>query len=97
MYRNPRIINEVVSSWWLSWVVGNEWHRKKLGDYAKAGIILQKMAQSQTNLWREIARNYFDIARARGYSGNLEPNGRDNKISSIRKTCFYTAFIAANP
>lgn len=55
------------------------------------------MASSPTNLWRGIARLYFGIAQAHGYSGGLEPNALDDKISSIRKTCFYTAFIVDNP
>lgn len=52
---------------------------------------------SATGLWRDISRNLFELAQAHGYSGTLEPNGLDNKMSAIRKACFYSAFIVDNP
>ncbi len=55
------------------------------------------MPRSSTNLWREVARQCFVWAQAHGYTGNLEPNALDNEMSSMRKTCFYTAFIVDNP
>lgn len=55
------------------------------------------MPSSSTNLWRQIARLAFDWAVAHGYSGNLEPTGLDSEMSSMRKTCFYTAYVVDNP
>jgi len=55
------------------------------------------MPQSSTNLWRTVARLTYDMAVSHGYSGNLTPNALDNEMSSMRKTCFYTAFIVDNP
>lgn len=52
---------------------------------------------SATSLWRDASRNFFEIAQAHGYAGTLEPNALDNKMSAIRKACFYAAFIAENP
>jgi hypothetical protein len=51
---------------------------------------------SATSLWRDISRNFFEIAVANGYSGTLEPNALDNKMSAIRKACFYSAYIVDN-
>lgn len=51
---------------------------------------------SSTSLWRDIARNFYEIAQALGYTGTLEPNALDNETSSQRKAVVYTAFIADN-
>lgn len=51
------------------------------------------MAQSQTSLWRRISQYYYAMAQSHGYSGDLTPNPLDDKISAMRKVCFYTAFI----
>lgn len=51
---------------------------------------------SSTSLWRDIARNFFEIAQGLGYVGTLEPNALDNSTSSMRKAVIYTAFIADN-
>ena len=50
-----------------------------------------------TSLWRDLSRSFYTIAVAKGYAGILQPNGLDNDVSSMRKVCFYTAFIADNP
>jgi hypothetical protein len=52
---------------------------------------------SATSLWRDVSRNLYETAVALGYNGTLEPNPLDNKISAMRKACFYSAFIAENP
>lgn len=52
---------------------------------------------SATSLWRDIARNFYELAQTRGYNGTLEPNPLDNENDSMRKTVVYTAFIADNP
>lgn len=52
---------------------------------------------SYTDLWRWVARYFHEMAVSHGYSGTLEPNGLDSAISSMRKACFYTAFIVDNP
>lgn len=51
---------------------------------------------SATSLWRDISRNLFELAQVYGYSGTLEPNALDNKISAIRKACYFSAFIVDN-
>lgn len=51
---------------------------------------------SATSLWRDISRNLFEAAQALGYAGTLEPNALDNKISAIRKACYFSAWIADN-
>lgn len=51
---------------------------------------------SATSLWRDISRNFFEIAVALGYNGTMEPNALDNKMSAIRKACFYSAYIVDN-
>lgn len=52
---------------------------------------------SQTDLWRDVCRNFFEIAQAHGYVDILEPNGLDNETSSMRKSVVFTAFIGNNP
>jgi len=51
---------------------------------------------SATSLWRDISRNLFEVAQANGYSGTLEPNALDNKISAIRKACYFSAWLVDN-
>lgn len=51
---------------------------------------------SSASLWRDISRNFFEIAQALGYAGLLEPNALDSKISSQRKVVTFTAYIAEN-
>lgn len=52
---------------------------------------------STTNSWRQAARGFYDLAvSSYGYTGSLLPNALDSEISSMRKVCFYTAFIADN-
>lgn len=48
---------------------------------------------NDTSSWRKISHNAFIIARARGYSGTLEPNPLDSLVNAMRKACFYSAFI----
>ncbi len=52
---------------------------------------------SETNLWRKVCDNFFEIAQAHGYADFLEPNGLDAPMNSMRKSVIYTAFIANNP
>jgi hypothetical protein len=51
---------------------------------------------SATSLWRDISRNLFELAQGYGYSGTLEPNALDNKMSALRKATFYSAWIVDN-
>lgn len=48
---------------------------------------------SHTSLWRKVADNFFEMAQAHGYTDWLEPNALDAKISSMRKSVTFTAFI----
>lgn len=48
---------------------------------------------SATSLWRDISRNLFELAQAYGYTGTLEPNALDNKMSAIRKADYFSAWI----
>lgn len=48
---------------------------------------------NDTSSWRKIANNFFVIAQARGYAGTLEPNPLDNMVQSMRKACYFSAFI----
>ena len=52
---------------------------------------------SATDLWRKLARVFYGLAVAQGFSYNLEPNALDTKIQSMRKVCSYTAYLALNP
>lgn len=52
---------------------------------------------SWTSLWRKISQNYYIKAVAKGFSEPLEPNALDNQQSAMRKVCYYTAWLAANP
>lgn len=52
---------------------------------------------NDTNSWRKIANNFFVMAVARGYAGTMEPNPLDNLTSSMRKACYFSAFIVDNP
>lgn len=49
---------------------------------------------SATVLWRKISQNYYEQAVAAGFTENIEPSGTDDIISSMRKVCTYTAFLA---
>lgn len=51
---------------------------------------------SETGLWRDVSRNFFEIAQAHGYAYTLEPNGLDGAINAARKACYYSAFILEN-
>lgn len=51
---------------------------------------------SATSLWRDISRNFFEIAVAHGYTGTLEPNALDNETSAMRKAAYYSAYIVDN-
>ncbi len=51
---------------------------------------------SATSLWRDISRNFFEIAQAAGYNGTLEPNALDGEINAMRKAVFYSAYIVDN-
>lgn len=51
---------------------------------------------SATSLWRDISRNLFEVAQANGYSETMSPNALDNKISAIRKACYFSAWIVDN-
>lgn len=52
---------------------------------------------SATGLWRDVARNFFELAQARGYNGILEPNHLDTEMDSMRRAVVFTAYIADNP
>ncbi len=52
---------------------------------------------SQTGLWRDVSRNFFEIAQIKGYGGTLEPNSLDAPINAMRKATFYSAFVVDNP
>lgn len=51
---------------------------------------------SETNLWRDVSRNLFELAQGYGYNLTLEPNALDSPINSQRKSVTFTAFIAEN-
>lgn len=50
---------------------------------------------SDTDLWRKISQNWYDIAVAAGYSEPLEPNALDAQTDAMRKVCEYTAYLAS--
>ncbi len=53
-------------------------------------------SDSATDLWRKLSRVFYGLAVGQGYAG-IEPNMLDSKISSMRKVCTYTAYLALNP
>jgi hypothetical protein len=52
---------------------------------------------SATGLWRDVSRNFFEMAQAKGYNLTPEPNALDSPISSMRKSVTFTAWIGDNP
>ena len=54
------------------------------------------MPDSSTNLWRKISQNWYQIALALGYTGDITPNALDDEISAQRKSVWFTAYIANN-
>ena len=53
-------------------------------------------SQGQAGLWRDIARNLFEIAQSYGYNDWLEPNALDGEINSMRKAVLYSDYIASH-
>jgi len=50
---------------------------------------------SQTDLWRKISQNYYDLAVTEGYAEALEPNALDTQMQAMRKVVEYTAYLAS--
>ena len=60
-------------------------------------ILEPSLSDSWTDLWRKISWDFYVMAQAKGYAESLTPSMLDNQTSAMRKACYYTAYLVANP